>query len=532
MEKSSAGRGVVVLAISSIILKILSALYIPVLNKIIGEDGFSIYIVGYKIFIFLLIITSFGVQPAITKVVAELRARGKDNEALKVMKTARKYMFIYGLIVSLIFIIVSVPISKILNSEQSFLSFIFLAPAIILAAVLSAYRGYLQGYNDMVSLSISNIIEQVFNVLFSLFFAFQFMKISIGFGSAGGTIGTSIGAIGAIIYIIYVFNKKYKFNHSSNVVVINGKTLKEKSILKKLLRYAIPITLVAAIQNLLGLIDLPTVRLLITGNADQGTATLEYFNTIINVPISIITALGIAVFPKIIKGFIEKDKDELKIQTSYCYKLIYIITIPSVFGLTILSKDIFRFVFDTNFGYELLLYGSITLIFISISSIQNIILQGMNKFKFIVVVGLFAMIVKLFCNIILIRIDRINIMGAVIGSAMAFIIITIINHIKLQEYFDVKISILKQAKAPIIASIIMSISLLLVKYILINPIVLFSDKRIDFGIGIVILISIGAIIYSISMLLLGGITKYELDTISPKIYKLLPNKLKKNILYF
>jgi len=137
------------------------------------------------------------------------------------------------------------------------------------------------------------------------------------------------------------------------------------------------------------------------------------------------------------------------------------------------------------------------------------------------------MIVKLFCNIILIRIDRINIMGAVIGSAMAFVIITIVNHIKLQEYFDVKISILKQAKAPIISSIIISIFLLLVKHILITPMVLVKDRRIDFGISILLLVIIGAIIYSIAMLLLGGVTKYELDTISPKIYKLIRNKLNK-----
>lgn len=529
MDKNSVGRGVIILALTSIILKLLSALYLPILAQILTDDGIAVYSVAYKVFVFLFAITSMGFQPAITKLVSEERVTGSYESALAVLKTSKKILLIYGGVVSLLFAICAVPLSKIFNSEESILSFIFLSPAIVFAAVLSAYRGYFQGYNDMTSLGLSNVVEQLLNVIFSLFFAFKFMEISIGWGSAGGTIGTTVGSIGAIIYINHILNKKYLINISSKDKSANNTRLHTNKIVKTLFAYAIPFTLVAAIQNITGIIDIVTVRTFIANNINIKTATLEYYTTIINVPLVIIISLGIAIFPKIIKSFIEKNKEELTIQTAYCYKIIYMITIPAVCGLSILSKEIFKFIFNRDFGYEILLIGSISLIFMALSAIQNIILQGMNKFKFIIRVGLLALAVKIFFNITLIRIENINVIGAVIGSIISFILITVLNHIKLEKSFNIKIPIIKQAKAPVIASIIMSISLLLLKYQIINKILVDNYTRLNVGIATLVLVAVGGIIYSLAMLLLGGVSKYELDTISPKIYELIPSILKKKI---
>ena len=291
----------------------------------------------------------------------------------------------------------------------------------------------------------------------------------------------------------------------------------------------IPFILIAAIQNISGVIDLFTVRTFIESDINIKTSTLKYYTTIVNVPLIIITSLGLGVFPKIIKGYIEKNKRELISQTSYCYKLTYIITIPSVCGLMVLSKDIFKLVFNREFGYEILLIGAIALIFMALSTIQNIVLQGMNKLKFIIILGFSSLVVKTLINITFINIDSINVMGATIGSTVSFFIITVVNHINLQKYFDVKIPIIKQSRIPVISSIIMSLVLILLRYKLVNKFIAENYTRINVGVLTIILIVIGGIIYFITLLLLGGISRYELDTISPIIYRMLPNKLKDKV---
>lgn len=527
MEEKSIGQGVIILSISSIILKLLSAVYMPILSYILTDEGIAIYTVGYDVFVFLFALTSLGVQPAVTKLVAEYRVKETDKSELQVLKAARSILFIYGGVVSILFVMLAKPLSILLNSEQSLGVFVFLSPAVLIASILTAYRGYFQGCNDMISLSVSNIIEQLLNVVFSLLFAFQLMKFSTQLGSTGGTVGTTIGAVGAIIYIKYVMNKKYIDKSSWKQQCISK--VKKDEIIKTLFTYAVPFVLISAIQNISNVIDVISIRNLIESDINVKTATLKYYTTIINVPLVIVTSLGIGIFPKIIKGYIKRNKKELVIQTSYFYKLTYVITIPAVFGLMILSKEIFHFVFGRTFGYEVLLIGAVALLFMALTTIQNIILQGMNKFKFIINLGIVTIVIKTLLNIILIRIDNINIIGVVIATIVSLMIATVVNHRKLQKYFQVKIPMLKQSKTSIISAVIMSIVLVGVKYIIVNSFFMENNSRVSSGIVIFILIIIGVSIYFTTLLIIGGITKYELDTVSPKIYELMPQKLKNKV---
>lgn len=529
MEEKSIGRGIIILSVSSIILKLLSALYMPVLSYLLTDEGIAIYTVGYDVFIFLFALTSLGMQPAITKLVAECRVKESDESELQVLKTARNILFIYGGVVAIIFAVLARPLSILLKSQESFWVFVFLSPAVLIASVLAAYRGYFQGCNDMISLSISNIIEQLLNVALSLLFAFQLMAFSTKWGSAGGTVGTTLGAIGALLYIKYVMKKKYIAKSAAKHVKI-GKS-KKREIFKALFTYSVPFVLIAAIQNISNVIDVITVRNLIETDVNIKTATLKYYTTIIHVPLVIVTSLGIGIFPKIIKSYIEKNKKELMIQTSYFYKLTYVITIPAVFGLMILSKEIFHFVFGRTFGHEVLLIGAVALLFMALTTIQNIVLQGMNKFKFIINLGFVTIGIKTLLNVILISKDSINIIGAVIATIVSLMVATLVNHRKLQKSFDVKIPILKQSKTSIISAVIMSSVLLGVKYI-INSIWMENYTRISAGVVIFFLIIIGVIVYFAALLFLGGITKYELDTVSPKIYKGMPQKLKNRVVKF
>ena len=210
MEGKSAGRGFLILSIAGILGKLLSAIYVPLLTAILGKEGYGIYGAGYDIFIFLIAITTFGIQPAVTKVVTELRALGNYKDGLRAMKLSMRYIGIISVIISALFMALSYPISKLIVAENSALTFMFLAPALIFAAILSVFRGYMQGIEDMEGLAISQVIEQIVNVVLSLVFAALLLGVTgdLRWGSAGGTVGTSLGAIVALVYIIYIYYKK------------------------------------------------------------------------------------------------------------------------------------------------------------------------------------------------------------------------------------------------------------------------------------------------------------------------------------
>lgn len=538
MEEKTAGRGFLILSIAGILGKILSALYVPLLKGIIGPGGYGIYSVGYDIFIFLIAVSSLGAQPAVTKVVTELRVLGNGNDAIRAMKIARKYLAVMGGVLSVIFILLAVPISKLLHSEQSALSFKLLAPAIFFAAILAAYRGYMQGIEDMESLAISQVLEQLFNVVLSLIFAFLLLKTSEGilaWGSAGGTIGTSLGAIVAIVYILFVYEKK-NYEDEANDLTKTNKKVSEKKILRKLIVYGLPITLVAAMQNFAGIIDAITVngRLIFAGFTESEQIRyygyLNEYKTMIYVPLTIITALGMSIFPRIIQAFIEKNKKDLRRQMSYAFRLTYIISIPSAFGLAILSKEIYGFLFGDIFKFELLMFGSGVLILMSITTIQNVILQGINKMYLIMFTAGLGLIAKFLCNYFLVGIADVNIMGAVVGNFLAFGIPAVINHIKLQKTFKVKIPIIKQSIVPLISSIIMSFTIIFIRIPLVRLFNIFAlEGRVATGILTMVLIGIGGLVYLVVMVYFGGIRKIDLDMISPRLYRLMPRVLRKQL---
>lgn len=538
MEQKSAGRGFLILSIAGIAGKLLSAIYVPLLTRVLGETGYGIYVAGYDIFVFLIAVTSLGAQPAVTKVVTELRAMGNHKDALRAMKLSIKYLALISIVIAGIFMALSFPISKLIYRERSALTFVFLGPAIIFAAVLAAFRGYMQGVEEMESLAVSQIIEQFINVVLSIVFAALLLAVTnkLEWGSAGGTVGTSLGAIIAIIYIIYIYNKKEFTEEAERNHDSSRKRVSDKRIVKKLFMYAIPITMVAAVQNFAGVIDSITLaRSLNSAGFDKDkidslTAILSYYKTLIYVPLAIVTALGTSIFPKIIQAFVYKNKKDLKQQTSYAFRIMYIIVMPATFGLAILSKEIYTFLFPSNSGYNLLMYGSTLLIFMSITTIQNVILQGINKLYLIIVSASLGLLAKIIINIVLVSNPNINIKGAVIATFISFIIPTIINHRKIKKFFRVNIPIVKQAIVPTICSILMTLVIFLAKFPILRVTEALGGGKIVTAIETVILIGIGGIVYLYSMIYFGGIRKKDLDLFSPKLFKFLPRRLRKELL--
>ena len=521
MEEKSVGRSFLILSLAGILVKILSAAYVPLLNAIIGQDGIGIYNASYSYFVFILAITSLGAQPAVAKVVSELRAQGHHEGALRAMKIARNYLAIIGAIITIIFISLAGVIASGTKWSEAALSLRFLAPTVFFSCILATYRGYMQGTEDMKTLAISQVLEQVVNIVLSLIFAYVFMQISVEWGSAGGTVGTTIGAIAALIFILIMYDK---LDYEGKAEIENEfeKNISKKKILRKLLFYGVPIIMVAGLQNAGGLVDTINVKSRLFG-------VLGFYNTLLNVPFALVTALSAAIFPKIIQAYTQKNRKELKAQMSYSFKITYLITIPAAVGLSMLSKDVYLMLFNTTSGYELLKYGSVVLVFMSISAIQNIILQGINKVYLVLSTAFLSIMLKFIINYFLVAIKDINILGAIFASFFAFLVPVIINHKRLKRIFKMKIRIFKLAVIPSLSAVFMALGIFIFRIPIDRIVNIIGGGRLITCFIVLILVAIGGLIYLIALILLGGIKKRDLDMISPKLFTLLPRFLRKNL---
>lgn len=532
MEKKSLGRSFMILSFAGIFIKILSAAYTPLLTAVIGTELYASYSVSYTIFVFILAVTSMGAQPAVTKVVAEYRAIGNSKDALRAMKLSRKYLAIIGAVGTLLLMILAKPIALVSKWDKSILAIMFLSPTILFSCILAVYRGYMQGIEDMETIGISQIIEQIINVVLSLIFAAILIGFSDELGIAGATVGTTIGAVVAIIYILYIYQKRDYEEEAYNIHTAE-KSFSNKRILKKLIKYSVPITLVAALQNASPLVDAILVKnMLIASGMNQGKIDLSYsclgyFNTLLYVPLALVTALSTAVFPKIIAAYASRNRKDLKNNISYSYRITFMITVPAMIGLSLLGKEVFKMLFGLDEGYNLLSYGAVVLIVMSITTIQNTILQGVNKLYLVLVTASIGVISKFIFDFLLIRIPSVNINGAVMASFISFLIPAIINHKNIKKAFKIKIPLIKLIAAPLISSITMGIVIYVLKNPLLRIINILDGGRILITIEVLILVVIGGIVYLLMMILIGGIRKKDLDLISPKLYRIMPRVLRK-----
>lgn len=534
MEEKSANRGFLILSIAGIVSKIISVFYIPLLQRILGLSGYGIYQNCYEVFLFAYAITNLGTQPAIAKVVAELTALEKHEDAVRTLKISRTLLALVGGIISIILMMCAFPIGNLIGNPEASYGILLLAPSIFITSILSSYRGYFQGKSSMNAIAISQVVEQVINILVSLTCAFLLVKISIAYGSAGGTIGTSIGALVACLYMVYVYDKK---NFEEEAIEAQGdkKRVRSKVIVRKLIKYGLPITLTAGLQNFGSLVDMVNVnsRLAHAGftlqKAQELYGVLGRYKTLLSVPLIIVTALGTTVLPAVAAAMALKNKKDVRKRTGFAFRVTFIVTIPAAIGLSCLASEVFELLYGTSQGYELMMIGSIVLVIQAIVQIQTTILQSMNKLYFVLVTFSLGIVAKIIANFVLVGIPSINILGVVGGNFLWFLIPMILNQMALNKTLRMRIPFFKHMIKPFISSLAMAGVLFVLKQPASIILSITSGGKILSGLITIIIISIGGFVYLYLMIILGGLNKKDMDSISGRIYRILPRFMRKRI---
>jgi stage V sporulation protein B len=535
LNKQSTSKGFAILSAATFMVKLLSLLYVPFLNNIIGAEGYGIYSSAYNIFVYVYILTNAGIPVAISKMISELIAVGNYKDAVRTFKIARFLLVILGLVMSLLLLVFAGPLTNIIHIENSKLAIMALAPTILISSVLSAYRGYFQGRGNMTPTAVSQVLEQIANTIFSLVFAAYFIRYGLAQGAAGGTIGTSIGALVAVIYMINSYKKNKIFRVPKGYNKLNIKRLTTQKIIKRLLSYAVPMTICLGIQQAGLLVD---VWLVISRMIDSGMSksqatilwgVLTKYMALINVPIAIITALAITILPSISSLMALRDKKAVKGKVNYAFRLCFLVAVPSSVGLAVLAKPIVELLHYDSDVTRLLIYGSGVIILMAVVSIQTSILQGLGKLYLVTVYAVFGLIGKIIVNYFVVAIPSFNVLGAVMASGVSFAILLILNNITMNKVLRIRINLFKHAIKPIMASGIMAI---VVKLIYTNFNFIFSFIKEGFFANVMaILISMAFAIltYFFILVLIGGITKEDLEGLPRKITKLIPIHILKRI---
>ncbi len=479
MKKENNNGGIIVqagiLAAASIVVRIIGLLYRSPLTAVIGDEGNGYYGYAFNIYSIVLMVSSYSIPSAISKLMAQKLALGEYRNAQRVFYCTMAYALTVGAAFSLFVwfgagLLVpprSVPVLRVL------------APTIFIFAILGVLRGYFQANQTMVQTSISQILEQIMNAAVSIGAAWFFMhRLAAGqdvheqavYGAMGSALGTGSGVLTALIFmaVMYLVNHRYFMKR-----IRKDRTGREDpwtGIMRDTILVITPFILSGFILNLTTTVNQTIFSKIMIGakGLDEIDITTAYgiFSNkavvITNIPISIATAVAAAIIPNISSAYARKDREETRRRVIAAVRITNIIATPCALGLIALARPVTMVLFpqweSLDLASALLALLGVTVIFYSIATIMNAALQSIGRMQMPLVSAGIALAVQTLVLLVLLFATNMGVFALVLVSVLYSLMIFLLDTYFLQRYLKLDMDLYNVYARPLFAATIMGVA--------------------------------------------------------------------------
>lgn len=511
--KETFKQSVFALLISQIIVKVLGLVYKLYLTNRngFGDEGNAISTAGYQVYALILSFTSVGIPGAISRLVAERSSKGDHKGAYKIFKVSIIIFSIIGLCGSLTLVLFAEQIANnYLKIPEAKLSIIALAPSVFFSTIISVFRGYFGGRENQKDTAKGQSIDQITKTVSTI----VFIEVSVMLMSNPNTrimaaCANFSSTVANIFEFLYLYSAFLKQRHEIGNDIrssANGRPLRLVTIVMEIIKVAVPISLTAVIGTIAKNIDSTTIVNKLKDIIGYERAKVEYgilsgkVETLIAFPLSFNTAITTALLPSIVASRNNLKNKEDRINKSILFGTL--ITIPIIAIFIFFGDEILKLLFpNASSGATILKISSISILFITITQMLNVILYGIGKSRVPIIAVTCGVIVKAILNNILVpRVDLAvgGTKGAAIATVTYNVVIFAISLLAVKKYTNIKIyksNIIK----PILASIIMIYS----SKVVIN----FLNFNI---VNLIISLLVGGVFYIISLFLLRILRKKDI----------------------
>ncbi|MBE7034961.1 MAG: hypothetical protein E7402_02405 [Ruminococcaceae bacterium] len=491
MKKQSYLKGAVILVAANALVKIIGALFKIPLANIIEEEGMAIFSTAYNLYACMFVIATAGLPVAVSKMVSASLAKKQYVETKKIFKAAVTLLTLIGIAGTLVLVLgARLFADKIVNSPSSYLSIIAIAPAIFFISVVSAFRGYFQGFSDMLPTALSEVAEALGKLIIGLLLAYVLLPSGIVNASAGAVLGVTAGTLFACLIMVFTYIHRRKTAYGNGFGSDLSAGIKStRQIFVELACLAIPITIGAAVTSLTNVIDVVMIRkrlqtILVTET--MFTTLTEYYGLaaseavigelmrvkpseilygaysgfaipMFNLPPTIIMSLSMSVVPFISAAFATKNWPEVKKLSASTLRITLLFSLPCAVGLSVLSQPILTAVYNNARASSMLMILGYAVIFVSLVSVSTAMLQAAGKVMIPVRNMAIGGIVKIVTNYILIAIPSVNIGGAPVSTNLCYLVIAILNLASVKKVMGTKMPLMDFVVRPVLASGVMGI---------------------------------------------------------------------------
>ena len=463
-----------ILAMAGIICRIIGILYRSPLAAVIGDEGNGYYGSAYTIYTIILLISSYSIPSAISKVIAGKLAVKEYKNAQRIFHCAFIYVIVVGGFASLFTFLAA----GLLVEQNAVIVLRVFAPTIFFSGLLGVLRGYFQAHRTMVQTSYSQIIEQILNAIISILAAYLLKQTVIDkdattqavYGAMGSALGTGAGVLIALAFMWFVYGYNKKYIHKRLQKDTSKHVLSYSEIFGIIFSLVTPFILSTFIYNFSTSLDETIYRKILKLVKDVDVAQIATWYgiysgkavVISNIPIAIASAMSAAMIPSISAKFATGDKEGTRGKVHTAILTTMLIAIPAAVGMAVLAKPVVSFLFpgqtSLDMAANLLRALSVTVIFYSLSTLTNAVLQGIGKVNIPVINAFAALVIQTVVLIPCLWFTDLNLYSLAIATVVYSLLMCVFNGIAVRKSLDYHQKILKVFIIPFIASIIMGVA--------------------------------------------------------------------------
>lgn len=449
MTKKSFVKGAVILGVSGMIVKMLGAVFRIPLGNIIGDTGMGYYQTAYPIYVLMLNLTVSGFPTAVSRMVSERRAEGNYREAYRIFRIAFVMIAAIGL-VSCLILFAGAPFVASFSSMKAVYAIRAIAPALVVVPLMSAFRGFFQGQQDMTPTAVSRIFEQLFRVVLGLTLSMLLVSKGLEYAAAGASFGAVAGGLFGFLAIFFIYLKRRPEIHRECDSSPEDMPSESRSaILKQIFFIAVPITIGAAIMPVMSNIDLLLVsnRLADAGFSPEEATSLYgqlsgFAASFVNIPQELTQGIALSLVPAIAAAYQVSDTPFLHKNIRLGMRMTMMIGLPCSAGLFVLAKPIMRMLYPLQQESAISAAGCLSVLAVGVvflASVQALtgMLQGIGR-QMVPVYNLAAgAVVKVIVTYFLTGIPSVNVKGAAAGTVCAYAVATVLNYRSIRKYAGV-----------------------------------------------------------------------------------------------
>ncbi|MCI8576686.1 MAG: polysaccharide biosynthesis protein [Lachnospiraceae bacterium] len=462
-----------ILAVAGIIVRFIGLLYKIPITRALGDDGIGYFNTAHEIYNVGLILSSYSLPLAMSKLIAARRVKKRHRDVNHVFISGLIFGTVVGGIMTLLLLFEADWITtNIFNSPSSALPLKVMAPTIFVFSVMGVFRGYFQGRGNMIPTSVSQIIEQMVNAIVSITASYLFMswfaekENPASYGAAGATLGTLFGALAAFTFLAVTMVVYYKGNSSRM-----GKRQKAPEetwgqIYMALVLTLTPIILSQFVYQLSGTVDNSLFGLIMGEKGFEEKERLAMlgiysgkYRLLSNVPVAIASSLGTSMIPSIVNSRTMRQHSEVKSKIRLTIKFNMLIAIPCAVGMGVLSGPVMQLLFRDSrvLTATLMQIGAPAVVFFSLSTVTNSVLQGIDLMQKSVTHSAISLVIH--ALLVYVMLARLNwgVYGLVIGNVTFALVVCILNWISIGRALRYRQEVKTTFLLPLLASLIMGI---------------------------------------------------------------------------